>query len=113
MAFNPIRLDDNTSWWAYHTAIAIPLICIAVVLFVVVRDAVHHTVRWYLVAWLVIAARAFIRWPLWLPNGLPVPLSLWFWQLVLVSSGVVMAASPLIKSIARGGRLRSPANIEV
>jgi hypothetical protein len=113
MAFNPIRLDLNTSRLAYHTAIAIPLVCMAVVLFVIVRDAVHHRVRWYLVAWFAIAARAFLRWPLWLPNGLPTRLPVWFWQLVLVSSGVVMAASPLVKSIREAGRSRSHANVEV
>jgi hypothetical protein len=112
MAFNPIRLDDNTSWWVYHTAIAIPLLCMAVVLFVIFRDAVHHRVRWYLVAWFAIAARAFLRWPLWLPNGLPPRLPLWFWQLVLVGSGVVMAVSPLVNSIRDRGRSRSTANVE-
>jgi hypothetical protein len=112
MAFNPI-LDLNKRWWAHDTAIAIPLTCIAIVLFVIVRDAVHHRIRWYLVPWFAIAAWAFLRWPPWLPNGLPASRPIWFWQVVLVSSGVVMAASPLVKSITGGSRSRSPAKVDV
>ncbi len=112
MAFNPI-LDLNRRWWAHDAAIAIPLTLIAIVVFVIVRDAVHHRVRWYLLPWFAIAAWAFLRWPPWLPNGLPAPRPLWFWQVVLVSSGVVMAASPLVKSITGRSRSRSPAKVEV
>jgi hypothetical protein len=113
MAFSPILLNDNTRWWASDAATAIPLTCIAIVLFVIVRDALHHRIRWYLVPWLAIAAWAFLRWPPWLPNGLPAPFPIWFWQVVLVSSGLVMAASPLVKSLTGGSGSRSPATVEV
>jgi hypothetical protein len=113
MAFNPIHAIDTTPWWRYHTATAIPLICMAVVLVVIARDALRHEVRWYLVAWFVVAAYAFLRWPIWLPNGLPAPRPLWFWQLVLVIPGVVMAASPLVRSIRTGNRSSSVTSVDV
>jgi hypothetical protein len=85
----------------------------AVVLVVIARDALRHEVRWYLVAWFAVAAYAFLRWPIWLPNGLPAPRPLWFWQLVLVIPGVVMAASPLVRSIRTGNRSSSVTSVDV
>ncbi len=113
MAFNPIHLNDTTPEWRYHAATAIPLICMAVVLVVIARDALRHRVRWYLVAWFAVAAYAFLRWPVWLPNGLPPQRPLWFWQLVLVIPGVVMAASPLFRSIRTGSRSSSVTSVDV
>jgi len=113
MVFDPVRLGDTTPWWPDHIAIAIPYICMALVLCGIIWEAIHHRIRWYLVAWFAVAAWAFIRWPLWVPSGLPVPLPLWFWQVVLVSSGVVMAAGPLVNSLRSGSRPRSPAKVEV
>jgi hypothetical protein len=113
MAFNPIHLNDTTPEWRYHAATAIPLTCMAVVLVVIVRNALHHKVRWYLVAWFVVAAYAFLRWPVWLPNGLPAARPLWVWQLVLVIPAVVMAASPLFGSMRTHNRSTSAAAVAV
>ncbi len=109
LVFNPIPtgLDINARTWANHVAAALPVIFMAIVLVLILRDALHRRVSWYLVAWFVIAACAFLRWPLWVPNALHAPLPLWFWQLVLLIPGVVMAASPLVKSISGGTRPRS------
>ncbi len=102
MVFEPIRFDQiTTPWWQDRVAIAIVYVPLAVVLCAIIWDAVHHRVRWYLVAWLAIAAGAFIRWPLWLPSGIPAPFPLWFWQVVLVGSGVILAASPLANLMTR------------
>ena len=113
MAFNPIRLNDTTPGWRYHVATAIPLTCMTVVLVVILLNAIGHKVRWYLVAWLAIAAYAFLRWPVWLPNGLPAAQPLWFWQLVLVIPGVVMAASPLFGWMRTDNRSASAASVPV
>ncbi len=108
MAFNPIRVDDASHWWPLDARTALPLLCIAVVLCVLVRDAIHRRVHWYLLVWLAIAVYGFIRWPIWSSQGFLSPYSLWFWQVVLVGSGVVMAISPLVASI-RGATRSEPA----
>ena len=110
MAFNPIHYFDPTRWWPTDAATALPLICIAVVLCVVARDVIHRRVHWYLLAWLAIALYGFIRWPVWIPKGFPAPYPLWFWQVILVGSGVIMAVSPLVASIR--GATRSESGVD-
>ena len=111
MAFEPILLNETNPWWRYHVAIAIVYVPLVVVLSTIIWDAVHHRVRWYLVVWLAIAAGAFIRWPLWLPSYLPAPLPQWFWQVVLVGSGLILAAGPLVTSMRGASRSRQPAQV--
>lgn len=112
MVFNPIRVEDLSSWWPTDAHTALPLVCIAVVLGVVARDVIRHTFRWYLLVWLAIAVYVFIfiSWPVWSPNGLPAPYPLWFWQVILVGSGVIMAVSPLVASIR--GATRSESGVD-
>ena len=114
MVFNPIRVEDLSSWWPTDAHTALPLVCIAVVLGVVARDVIRHTFRWYLLVWLAIAVYVFIfiSWPVWSPNGLPAPYPLWFWQVILVGSGVVMAVSPLVASIRGGSRSERTVNAQ-
>ena len=109
VVFNPIPagLSLNARSWSDHVAASLSLASVAVVLFLVGYDAVHRRVRWYLVAWLVVAACAFLHWPLWSVDSIRPRLPLWFWQLVLVSSGVTMAVGPLVSSIRTGGAERS------
>lgn len=101
LAFNPIPkgLDINARLWGGHAAAALPLACIAVALALVAWDAAHRRIRWYLIAWLVIALCAFLQWPLWTLDAIRGRLPLWFWQLVLLPMGVVMAVSPLLSSV--------------
>ena len=77
--------------------------CIAVVLILITLDVVHRRVRWYLIAWFVIAACAFLQWPLWSLDSIRAQLPLWFWQLVLLPTGVVMAVSPLVNAVRAAG----------
>ena len=78
----------------------LPLLFIAVALAVIVYDAVHRRVRWYLIAWFVIAASAFLpQWPLWSFDSIRTALPLWFWQLVLLPTGIAMAVRPLLGSM--------------
>ena len=96
LAFNPIPagISINARTWSDHVAASLPLVCMVVVLVFIARDAVHRRVRWYLVAWFVIAAWAFLHWPLWSVDSIHSRLPLWFWQLVLLSTGVAMASVP-------------------
>ena len=101
LAFQPVPtgLAVNARSWGDHLASALPLACVAIALALIARDAAHHRVRWYLVAFFVIAACAFLQWPLWSPDSLRAPLPEWLWQLLLVPAGIVMALGPLVRSI--------------
>jgi hypothetical protein len=105
LAFEPIPagLAVNARSWADHAVSALPLIFIAAVLVVIVYDALNRKVRWYLIAWFMIAAWAFLQWPLLSLDSIRAPFPLWFWQLVLLPTGVLMAVSPLVKSIRVAG----------
>ncbi len=105
LAFNPIPggIAINARWWGEHAAAALPLACIIVVLVLIVRDAVLRRIRWYLVVWFVIATCAFLQWPLWSLDSIRAQLPLWFWQLVLLPTGVVMAVSPLVSAARTAG----------
>ena len=114
LAFNPIPVgyEINARPWGHHVAFALPMICLAVVLVLIVSDAVHRRIRWYLVAWFAIAAWAFLQWPLWSPDSLRAPFPKWFWQLVLLSTGVVMAVGPLVREMRKGTGTRTPDHAE-
>ncbi len=101
LAFNPIppATAINGRSWGDHAASALPLLFIAIALVLIAYDAVHRRVRWYVIAWFVIAACAFLQWPLWSLDSIRPALPLWFWQLILVPTGVAMAVSPLIRSV--------------
>ena len=106
LAFEPIPagpLSINARSWNDHAAAALPLIFIAVVLVLVAYDAFHRRVRWYLIACFVVAAWAFLQWPLWSLDSLRAPFPHWFWQLVLLPTGIAMAVSPLIHSVRTAG----------
>ena len=105
LAFNPIPagISINARPWNEHVAAALPLACIVVVLVLIILDIIHRRVRWYLIAWFVIAACAFLQWPLWSLDSIRAELPLWFWQLVLLPTGVVMAMSPLVNSVRAAG----------
>jgi hypothetical protein len=112
LALNPIpgTLSINGRPWGVHAAFALPLICIVTVLALVVFDAMNHRVRWYLVAWLVVACCAFLQWPLWSFDSIRPALSLWFWQLILLPTGIAMAVIPLLESV-RTAQTRGPARL--
>ncbi len=73
------------------------------VLVLVVYDAVHRRVRWYLLVWLIVAILATAQWPPWTLDSVRSQLPLWLAQLILLPAGVVMAVSPLIASIWDSG----------
>jgi hypothetical protein len=105
IAFNPIPggLSINARTWGGHVEAALPLLFILIVLAFVAYDALHRRVRWYLIAWLIIAACASLQWPVWSLNSVRAELPLWFWQLVLLPTGVAMAVAPLVRSIWAAG----------
>ena len=101
LAFNtvPVGYTINARPWGYHLASALPLIFLVVVLGFIVWDATQRRVRWYLVASFALAAWAFLQWPLWSPDTLRAPFPKWFWQVVLLVTGVAMAVGPLVLEV--------------
>jgi hypothetical protein len=103
LALNPIpgALSINGRPWGVHAAFALPKTCTATVFGCLIFDAVEKRVRWYLIAWLVVAR---LRVP---PVAAVVgrlhpsrpALSLWFWQLILPPTGFAMAVMPLLKTV--------------
>ena len=105
LAFNPIPpvISINGRSWGNHAASALPLLFIVIALVLIAYDAAHRRVRWYLIAWFVIAACAFLQWPLWSLDSIRAQLPLWLWQLILLPTGIAMAVSPLIHAVRTAG----------
>ena len=61
LAFSPIPVGYtiNARSWGYPSLRSCRLVGIGVVLVFIARDAVYRRVRWYLVAWFVLATWAF------------------------------------------------------
>jgi hypothetical protein len=114
LAFEPIPagVAINARSWSDHAASALPLLFIAVALVLIAYDALHRRVRWYVIAWFVIAACAFLQWPLWSLDSLRAPYPHWFWQLILLSTGIAMAVSSLVRSV-RSAEPHQPVNAGV
>ena len=105
LAFNPIPngLAINARTWGIHVAAAVPLAFLVVGLGIMAYDAAHRRIRWYLIAWFVIAACIVLQWPPWSLDIVRAQLPLWLLQLLLVPTGVAMAVAPLVKSIRAAG----------
>jgi hypothetical protein len=101
--FNPIPagLAINARSWGAHAAAALPLIFIAAGLTVIVYDAIHRRIRWYLLAWLVVAISISASWPPWTLRSVRESVPLWLLQLILVPTGVLMAVSPLLAAVRK------------
>jgi hypothetical protein len=87
LAFNPIA-------WSSKALGTLLLVAGAAILFV---GFVRRRVHWYLVAWVGVVAVTLVTWP-----GMaaaPVVAPKWFWQLVLVPTGLVLALRPLFSII--------------
>ena len=59
----------------------------------------------------MIAACVFLHWPPWSVDSARAQFPRWFWQLVLVPTGITMAISPLLRSV-RAERRKSSADAE-
>jgi hypothetical protein len=101
LAFNPIPwgLSINARTWGEKAAALVPLIFIAAVLAVIAYDALHRRVRWYLLAWLVVAICISVSWPPWTLSSVRAQVPLWLLQLILIPFGVLMAVGPLLNGI--------------
>jgi len=93
-----VRLVFEVSLWGYYL--------FAVTLMLIVLNVVCGRIRPYLVAWIALTAVAFYP-PTWGIETLGQEVPRWLWQIVLVSSALVLAAGPLVRA-ARDWARRAP-----
>jgi hypothetical protein len=65
---------------------------------VIAGDALRGRVRWYLVAADVLVGLTLVKWP-WNHGALRHLEPLWFWQILLVPTLLLLTLSPLISAI--------------
>jgi hypothetical protein len=108
LAWNPIPYGFafNSRSWGYDVGAALPALAVGAAVAVIAWDATHHRVRWYLVAALVVAVCAFANWPPWALTPVRAPMPRWLWQVILLSSGIALAAEPLVRVLRDRTRAR-------
>jgi len=110
--YNPVPwgLAYNARTWGTRLAFNVPEVALALALALIVWDAVHRRVRWYLVAWFVIVAASMGQWPPWAQRWstehgvLKVFEHPWAWQLILVPAGIALCVWPLVGYLRRERR---------
>jgi hypothetical protein len=100
LAFSPVPWGfySNSVSWGLQERELLPFICMGVVLLLLISDMIRGRIRWYLAAWFGVAAIAFARLP-WSSPAFRQPMPVWFWQVVLVGSGVALAFGPLLAHV--------------
>jgi hypothetical protein len=100
LAFSPVPWGfiSNSVAWGLQEREFLPFIAMAVAIGLIVRDARRGRVRRYLVAWLGVVFLAFARLP-WTDPPFRHALPTWFWQIVLVASGLALALGPLLSAV--------------
>jgi hypothetical protein len=96
LVFNPVLMYSLANGQTYDLGAfrALQIAFIAVALLIFLFDLTLKRVHWYLVAWLVLSIVAYVKhgW-MYGPSNSAFPT--WFWQLVLVSTGIWLAAGPI------------------
>lgn len=100
----PVGLAYNARPWAGHALAASQLAFVVASLIAILWFAARRMwPPWYVIALFVIAAAAFMQWPPWTIDTVRSPLPKWLWQLLVVPTGMWLAAGPLIKSVGIPG----------
>jgi hypothetical protein len=109
LAYNPVPFGfvSNVVNFGLQAHLYLPIAGMLIALLLIAYDAIRGQIRWYLVAWLAVTAFAFAKFPL---ASVPLrhPLPTWFWQVVLVTSGAALAASPLLSAVNSRGESTAP-----
>jgi len=91
----PLNMFGAVSW-GFGATEHLPQVLIVLGIVIVLVDVARARVHWYRVAWLLVTVAAFATWP-FTDEPFRTPLPKWFWQLVLVSIGMWLAAGPLVR----------------
>jgi hypothetical protein len=98
LAFDPVPWGylSNGQLWGLDVRVYLPIVFMGIAALFIATDAIRGRIRWYPVAWLIIAILAFAKLPPWAVEPMRGTLPNWFWQMVLLPTGIVLAAGPLI-----------------
>jgi hypothetical protein len=104
LAFNPIPwgFASNGQSWGLAARQQLPAWFALIALLLIMTDLFHKRIRWYIVVWLVVDCLTLVKMP-WVHTYLRRSMTIWFWQIVLVSSGLALAVHPLLKAIRLRG----------
>jgi hypothetical protein len=96
LVFDPVLMYVFATGQTYglgpFRALQIVIITAALIVFLV--EVAFRRVHWYLVVWLVLAIVAFLK-DGWMYGPSHSAFPTWFWQLILVPTGVWLAAGPI------------------
>ena len=100
----PVDMFSSVPWGLGATE-HLPQVLMVIGIVVILVDVARDRVRWYLVVWLAFLIVAFATWP-FTQEAIRIPLPIWFWQLILVSTGIWLAAGPLVQFMRDRNELR-------
>jgi hypothetical protein len=98
----PYGFVSNFVSFGIQSRLYLPVVGMSIALLLIAYEAIRGRVRLYLVAWFAVTAFAFGKLPL-ASVPLRAPMPTWFWQIVLVGTGLVLAGGPLISSVRESG----------
>jgi hypothetical protein len=84
--------------WGFGATEHLPQVLMVLGLCIILVDVVRSRVRWYIVAWLAVIVTAFATWP-FTSEPFRTQLPIWLWQLLLVPTGIWLAAEPLARFV--------------
>ena len=98
LAFDPVPwgLLSNGQMWGMDVRLYLPISFMVIASLFIAYQAIRGRIRWYPVAWLTIVILAFANLPPWAAEPMRRTLPNWFWQIVLLSTGIALAVGPLV-----------------
>ena len=115
LAFNPLPwgFSSNAEPWFFSVHVRFPLVFMVIGTFVIASDVIRGRVRWYPVAWLIVVVVASANLPPWELEPIRRAMPNWFWQIVLLPTGIALAAGPLLSYRRNRGLADEPATPEM
>ncbi len=106
LVYDPIPwgFASNGQSWGLGVREALPSWFAVGALVLILFDAVRRTVRWYIVAWLVLVCLTLVNDP-FAHGQLRTSMPNWFWQVVLVPLTIFLAVSPLFAEARTVGKV--------
>lgn len=100
LAFDPIPwgFASNGQSWGLAARQQLPAWFALIALLLIAADLLRKRIRWYIVVWLVVDCLTLVKMP-WVHTYLRRSMTVWFWQIVLVGSGLALAIRPLLDQI--------------
>ncbi len=98
LAYDQALGNQFTASWGSTFQEYLPTVLMAVGLVCIALNLVRRQVHWYLLVWFTLMVATFATWPFTNEHIRSEP-PLWLWQIILVSTGIALAAGPLMSSL--------------